>query len=738
MSESSTTPSNELFYIAPSEVPPSRRPPALTVGLIGWLRKNLFSNWLNSLMTVLTVILIVLGIYEFVRWSVAEANWSAVTDNLGLISYYLYDEEHLWRIEVFAIVLVFLSGLSISIWGNFNRPLFLTIIAVVMIFILIPPVSNRVEPAPVRFMAAAPTNYGYLTAIPGQLIPQKTFADYPVGPMMFVGDEGDTIKISVEPINRQSYLNEEDTPYDGWVENTTFRPAEGRRNPGFISSYSLWTEEITNAVSFSVENLELSDYNLLMEVRLLDANQQVLQTFISTPENPATSVEFTLKDNGWYIVEAIKYPSGTVYTDDTIVPAEVVKTTDYILERVFPDGTGITPFSALKTYRYQTYKLERPVDGWVLFGGSVTQARGFAWIRLDGIRILPSKEDELAPILEQYGERPTWATCNPNLADCVYVPNNRTLRFVGEQTFAQYLKYPVGNFVNRSATAFIIGIIVLLNALFMGYFARQSSPKTLKRVARFTVLGWFLSIPFTWFMVSGISGLEDVIPLIDLTPVNSEKWGGIVLTLLLTAIPMILSFPIGILLALGRQSNLPVINIICTAFIEIVRGVPLITILFLGSLLVPYFDRSLLELNDVIRMIVGLTFFTAAYLAEVIRGGLQIIPKGHIEAARALGLNNVYTTLFIILPQALRAVIPAIMGQFVSLFKDTSLVALIGMFDLLGVLRGSISNGQRDIYGQVQREVFIFALLFYFIVSFAMSVISRRLEETGSGAVRLN
>jgi general L-amino acid transport system permease protein len=156
--------------------------------------------------------------------------------------------------------------------------------------------------------------------------------------------------------------------------------------------------------------------------------------------------------------------------------------------------------------------------------------------------------------------------------------------------------------------------------------------------------------------------------------------------------------------------------------------------LFFAKHVFPFFASSLRDLDDVIRMLVGLTLFSAAYNAEIVRGGLQIIPKGQVEAAEALGLNPFLTNAFIILPQAIRAVIPALMSQFVSLFKDTTLVSIIGLFELLGVVE-LIVNGQAR-YRSAVRESYLYVGVIYFVIAFIMSMVSRRLEETGSGAAR--
>jgi His/Glu/Gln/Arg/opine family amino acid ABC transporter permease subunit len=172
-------------------------------------------------------------------------------------------------------------------------------------------------------------------------------------------------------------------------------------------------------------------------------------------------------------------------------------------------------------------------------------------------------------------------------------------------------------------------------------------------------------------------------------------------------------------------SRLPVVRAFCVGLIEVVRGVPLIAILFMAQVMLPMFLPMNVSIDRVLRAIAGMTIFTAAYLAEVIRGGLQAVPREQVEAARALGLSEMLVTGLVVLPQALRLVIPAIMGQFVSMFKDTTLVAIIGLLELLGIL-SSITK-QREFLGTV-REVYLVAAAFYFVICYAMSLASRRVE----------
>ncbi|MEJ2012367.1 MAG: amino acid ABC transporter permease [Anaerolineales bacterium] len=220
-------------------------------------------------------------------------------------------------------------------------------------------------------------------------------------------------------------------------------------------------------------------------------------------------------------------------------------------------------------------------------------------------------------------------------------------------------------------------------------------------------------------------GVARVAPVQALPIIPPNIWSGIMLTLMLAVVSIVASFPIGVLLALGRRSELPVVRGFCILFIELVRGVPLITILFMAQVMLPLFLPLELTIDRGVRAMAGMTLFTAAYLAEIVRGGLQAVRHEQVEAARALGLSEVLVTVLIVLPQALRAVIPPIMGQFVSIFKDTSLVAIVGLLDLLAVGQSVIK--QREYLGAV-REIYLFAGLFYFVVSYAMSLASRHLE----------
>ena len=213
------------------------------------------------------------------------------------------------------------------------------------------------------------------------------------------------------------------------------------------------------------------------------------------------------------------------------------------------------------------------------------------------------------------------------------------------------------------------------------------------------------------------------------TAIGFDDWGGFMLNLFLAACAIILCYPLGVLLALGRRSGLPLIRVVCTAYIELIRGAPLFVLLLLANVALGFFVPDSLAPATSTRAIVVFTFFTAAYMAEIIRGGLQSIPRGQFEAAKAVGLSPIRQTGYIVLPQALRNVIPAQIGQLISLFKDTTLAGIaMSLFELLQV--SSAVTSQPDFRGQgLIAETLTFAALLFWAVSYTMSRESQRLEK---------
>jgi general L-amino acid transport system permease protein len=243
-------------------------------------------------------------------------------------------------------------------------------------------------------------------------------------------------------------------------------------------------------------------------------------------------------------------------------------------------------------------------------------------------------------------------------------------------------------------------------------------------VSRLTTAGWrwvllFTVYPvFAYFMLIG--------DVFGLTLVETHFWGGLFLTLVVAGTGMATALPIGIVLALGRRSTLPLIKTVCVSFIEFVRGVPLVCVLFMASVMFPLFLPENVTFDKLLRALVGIALFYAAYMAEVVRGGLQAIPKGQFEAAMALGWPYWKMMGLIILPQTLRLVIPGLANNFLSLLKDTTLVAVIGLLDLLGVAKASMADME---WLGFTKEAYVFAAVVFWIFCFAISRYSVYLEK---------
>ena len=260
-------------------------------------------------------------------------------------------------------------------------------------------------------------------------------------------------------------------------------------------------------------------------------------------------------------------------------------------------------------------------------------------------------------------------------------------------------------------------LVANIPALLLGWAIARFTGMGGKGIVVYGVAAFIVSV----LLLRGLPGIP------GLQPVSVVHWGGLTLNLLLAIAGIVISLPIGIALALRRRSNLPVVKLLCVVFIEVFRGVPLITLLFMSQVLVPLAFPEGFNTNSLFRAAVVITLFSSAYMAENIRGGLQALHPGQAEAARALGLAAWQTTLLISLPQAIRNVIPAIVGQFIALFKDTSLVYIIGMLDVVEISRAFIQGNAE--YLANARELFIFLAVVFWVFTYAMSYVSQKVEE---------
>jgi general L-amino acid transport system permease protein len=214
---------------------------------------------------------------------------------------------------------------------------------------------------------------------------------------------------------------------------------------------------------------------------------------------------------------------------------------------------------------------------------------------------------------------------------------------------------------------------------------------------------------------------------LGLSRVETDRWGGLPLTILLASLSMSMAFPIALVIALGRRSSLPAIRSVCTIYVELIRGVPLISVLFMASFMFPLLMPQGFNIDVLIRVLAGITLFAAAYMAEVIRGGLQAVPKGQIEAAATLGLSYWQTQRKIVLPQALAMVVPGVMNNFISTFKDTSLVTIVSLYELTGAMSLALNSDAN--WRPFKIEGYLFIALIYFVFCFSMSRYSQWIEK---------
>ncbi|MGL4488109.1 MAG: amino acid ABC transporter permease [Rhizobiaceae bacterium] len=282
--------------------------------------------------------------------------------------------------------------------------------------------------------------------------------------------------------------------------------------------------------------------------------------------------------------------------------------------------------------------------------------------------------------------------------------------FVG----AKFEQFMVGRYpISERWRVWLTGAIFV--ALLVPLALPKVGHKTLNAIlffAVFPVVAWIL-------LYGGMFGLSLV---------ETPLWGGLLVTLVISFVGITVSLPFGILLALGRRSNMPIVKLCSVIFIETVRGVPLVTVLFMASVMLPLFLPPGVSFDKLMRALVGVALFSSAYMAEVIRGGLQAIPKGQYEGAESLGLKYWQKMRLIVMPQALKLVIPSIVNSFISLFKDTSLVYIIGMFDLLGVVRQNFSDASWA-SPSTPKSGLIFAAFVFWIFCYAMSRYSLYIER---------
>jgi His/Glu/Gln/Arg/opine family amino acid ABC transporter permease subunit len=663
---------------------PDRKPaPLLAVGPLAWARKNLFSSWLDVILTVLASALVLTAVSSFVVWVIAQANWFVITFNLRQFMIGRYENEAEWRVGALVFITGAVIGVALAAWTRLPWRLLIAAVIVLPLMFILPPLIERFVPLPPAYVAA-----GNVDVVSG------TSTETPQSQVAFVGKAGDAVSVQLA---------------DQSTNDTALA--------GLNSFSDVASNTLLNAAANRLETeARIQEIQTLLSGETLTANQRTLleaELAELTVPTPVTET-YALNQNPVH-VSVLRGTTLEVIAEGTLEPGGEALQLNlpedgwYILEKTLEgDATGVALLQIHGIYPLLERSIIRPGDlGSDSEDASDAGGRGSQFVRMtDDFTI-----EETRPAIDD------------NDVPLLLITDNQ---YRGSRPVSDYLSLFLGPFLDQINEVFLALSVMAL----VGYIAARqadrffSPPEQPRRASRRSATWLLIALPVVMFAL--IWGVPGVLPFTD-----TRRWGGFMVTILLTVFGIIAAFPLGILLALGRRSELPAIKYASILYIEFVRGVPLITFLFMAQLLLPLVNPALQDFPNIFRAMIGIALFSAAYLAENVRGGLQAINPGQIEAAKALGLHNYQIVLHITLPQALRAVIPALVGQCISLFKDTSLVAIVGLFDLVGIARNVIA--QTEFLGQ-RREVFVFIVMIYFVISYTIASISRRVEASGSGA----
>ncbi|MEZ4671349.1 MAG: amino acid ABC transporter permease [Anaerolineae bacterium] len=658
-----------------------RQPPLLVVGPLAWVKKNLFNTVFDSILTIVVSIVAIGLVSSFVSWTVTQANWYAINFNLSLLALGRYEDTAQWRVTLVVLLTAATIGLALAAWARVRRRLVIVLAVLIALTFIVPAVINATLALPPFYMSAGAVHVG--------------------------GDNGPSPDANVAFVGRAG-------------EIVTFQ---------FATQYAISDRELAGLHSFTDNTANAA---LNAAANRLTAEQRIA-------EIEALLAGDTLTDNQRSRVEG---EESRITVIDPVT--ESLKLNQAAVKITILNGDTQTPIEGGEVTLEQTsepFSVTLPNDGWYILQKEVAAKDSLALIEVIGVYPVLERTlvaganagNSAAGTLSEYVRMTDLYTTQAEL------PRSETGRqfpftgiitnqYRGTSTLNDFLRLYVAPFLNQINVFFLV--VVVAGAV--GYFAgraidRYASPPEQPHRTTGRIALWLLIITpvLAFVLIYGVTPSDGFLPVTD-----TSRWGGILLTVLLTVVGIIGSLPLGILLALGRRSKAPVISTVCTIYIEVIRGIPFITVLFMAQLLIPLINPELSAFPGAFRAMIATVLFTAAYNAEVVRGGLQAIPGGQEEAAKALGLSGIQITLFITLPQALRLVIPPMMGNFVGMFKDTSLVGQVGLIDLLGMAQNVYA--QTEFLG-LRRELFAFVVIFYFVVSYAIAAVSRRIEASGSG-----
>jgi His/Glu/Gln/Arg/opine family amino acid ABC transporter permease subunit len=736
--------------------PPSKSPPVLEVGALAWIRRNLLRTWFDAILTIISTFLIVTVVTAIVRWAIGSANWYVITFNLRLFMLGRLDAEYEWRIQIIVLMFAFVGGFGLAAYSRMSRRLLTILLVLLVLVFAIPFIVQAIIPIPPTYLLAGSTpvisGTSTETALPqvgfigaqGQAITLEIAADYgasdeALSTLTSFEDKGSNAlrNAAIDHLQDEERLAEVQRLLAGDTITTNQRAVLESEASNFVVAPVAVETFMVNQAPINIRILRGTTLEPIFEGVL-------------TPGGDALT--FTLPESGWYVLEKTADANSEGVT---LIAAHGVSP---ILERTVTRDNGGANSGSINQFvqmtdRFLTEEPQPTVDT-TANGTPIPfvviidhQYRGEAsfghYLRLYVAPFL--NQINVAFLLIFVFTAAGYLVCRRVVDPTLSKPDQLTRPSYRIAMYLIFAAPPIAFVLMYGFTSFIASALALVLSGFATYLiapklnvfilSRWQTNSVAVQLLRTLISLLLIAVLFVvlYFVLNYL--LRLLVPVFGgVLPVsNTSDWGGLMLTLFLAISGIVISFPIGILLALGRRSSLPVVSGFCTLYIEFVRGVPLITFLFMSQLLVPLISPALAEIDNVFRAMVGIILFSAAYLAENVRGGLQAIPSGQIEAAKAVGLNGAQITLHITLPQALRIVLPALVGQFISLLKDTSLVAIVGLVDLTGI--ADTVYAQTEFIG-LRRETLLFITIIYFTMCYTIAALSRRIERTGSGVTR--
>jgi His/Glu/Gln/Arg/opine family amino acid ABC transporter permease subunit len=705
----------QINYTEPIEKPA----PLLEVGVLAWLRKNLFGSPLDAVLTLLGIFIVVAVIISAIEWWVQDADWFAIKYNLRQFMVGRLENIHLERIALAVVFSMFTAGALIAAYTRRSTALTITVLTIIGVCLIpalvIPPLANALVPLPPSYLVA-----GNMDVVSG------TSTEQPIPQLAFIARAGEQITISHPDFVTSDEATAELYGFVDRATNTLRNAAINRLNA---------IARVAEINRLFAEDAELQAATNGVQRRLTAAQRADLEAELGRIQYvPAEAAADRIAEIDTALQNDSLSPEDRAALETELASLALPPTviTTYALNqqpvtlRILNAALEPIQDTAILEPAGEPVTFTIPADGWYIIEKSVeSETSSAAILAVLGIYPVFPSSDRFIRVTDDFDVTGKPPKIGDDEARAIVLVENK---YRGNRPFGDYVRIYLGSFLQDSNDRKVTqGILFASLALIAGYGVTQFVENQFggKR-ARRTANWLMIATPIVLFALINGTG-------VGLSFTDSDRWGGLLLALFITIYGTILAFPLGVGLALGRRSTLPAVKWLCTLVIELVRGTPFIVVLFAGQLLIPLIHPSLANIPNAYRALAATVIFIAAYLAENVRGGLQAIPRGQEEAGKAIGLANWQVTLFITLPQALRAVIPALVGQFISLFKDTSLLVIVGLLDLTNAVNTMVAQAE---FNDARREGLIFITIIYFVISYVMGYVSRRLEESGSGSAR--